>query len=137
MRQPCFRPGRPRTVPFRRQFLRAGGNRAFAGYVGGFLVVAEAEEPGVPELARRRPLGEANLADQRRLDPVHPQPGQVVPGPVSNGDRLISNPASVACRLSSTFWLNPVPTFRFGGLGLSKGKSCLRRRPLRWWRRSG
>src|SRR5260370_27122559 len=46
-------------------------------YVGGVLVVPQALEPRVAQLPVGRPLAEAHLGDEARLDPVHPRSRQV------------------------------------------------------------
>src|ERR1700722_1531738 len=53
--------------------------RHLPDHVGRALVPAQSLEPGVAQLPGRGPLAEADLADQPRLDPVHPGLARAAP----------------------------------------------------------
>ena len=65
---------------------RSSTGRLLPDDVPGCLVVSETEEPGVAELPLVGPLGEAELADERRPHPVGPLGRAAGPGERRPGD---------------------------------------------------
>src|ERR1039457_944018 len=64
---------------------QTAGSWPLPDHVGRVLVVAQAEVARMAELPGRGPFGEADLADQARLDPVHCGSRQIPAGEGGRG----------------------------------------------------
>src|SRR6185437_6805682 len=81
----------------------------FPDNLAGVLVVAQALEPRMAQLAVVGPLAEADLADEPGRDPVHA--ARAWQAALGEGRGVALHPRQTPCRLISVRLSKPVPTF--------------------------